>query len=132
VLDVAALRRRRTPGHTDRWRRRRRVPDQPRRRSGLDRVPHGLGSKLSDALEATEVAFEADNAALRLDEQARRGDDPWSVVVHGSAELITRQTDLFDSFELPVRPWHVSDKPYFVRLVPTNVSGRRFRLDPTP
>lgn len=91
-----------------------------------------LGSKLSNALEATEVAFEADNATLRLDEQARRGDDPWSVVVHGSAELITRQTDLFDSFELPVRPWHVSDKPYFVRLVPTNVSGRRFRLDPTP
>lgn len=90
-----------------------------------------LGTKLASAVDAAEVAFEADNAALSLDQQARRGDDPWSVVAHGTAELITRQTDLFDSFELSVRPWHVSDKPYFVRLVPTSVSGRRFHLDPT-
>ncbi len=87
-----------------------------------------IGNKLTSALDADEVAFEADNAALRFDEQARRGDDPWSVVVHGRAELITRQTEVFDSFELSVHPWHVSDKPYFVRLVPTGVSGRRFRL----
>lgn len=87
-----------------------------------------LGNKLTNALEAGEVAFEADNAALRLDEQAQRGGDPWSVVLHGSAELITGQTELFDTFELAVRPWHESDKPYFVRLVPSSVSGRRFRL----
>lgn len=91
-----------------------------------------LGTKLASAVDATEVAFEADNAALSLDQQASRGDDPWSVVVHGTAELITRHTDLFDSFELSVRPWHVSDKPYFVRLVPTSVSGRRFHLDHEP
>lgn len=90
-----------------------------------------LGTKLTDALGATEVAFEADNAACSLDEQVERLDDPWSVVIHGAAELITQQTELFDSFELTVRPWHVSDKPYFVRLVPTSVSGRRFHLEPT-
>ncbi len=90
-----------------------------------------LGTKLTAALEASEVAFEADNVACSLDEQAERLDDPWSVVIHGAAELITRRTDLFDSFDLSVRPWHVSDKPYFVRLVPTNVSGRRFHLEPT-
>jgi len=89
-----------------------------------------LGTKLASAVDATEVAFEADNAALSLDQQASRGDDPWSVVAHGKAELIERHTDLFDSFELSVRPWHVSDKPYFVRLVPTSVSGRRFHLGP--
>lgn len=88
-----------------------------------------LGSKLTNALDAAEIAFEADNAAVRFDEQVDRGDDPWSVVIHGTAELITRQTELFDTFELAVRPWHVSDKPYFVRLVPTGVSGRRFRLE---
>lgn len=90
-----------------------------------------IGNKLTSALDGVEVAFEADNAARRLDEQAARGDDPWSVVLHGTAELITRQTELFDSFELAVRPWHVSDKPYFVRVVPTRVSGRRFRLETT-
>lgn len=85
-----------------------------------------LGTKLTSALEATEVAFETDNAARTIAEQV---DDPWSVVIHGTAELITLDTELFDSFELVVRPWHISNKPYFVRLVPTLVSGRRFRLD---
>lgn len=88
-----------------------------------------LGTKLANAVEATEVAFEADNAARTIAEQF---DDPWSVVIHGSAELITLDTDLFDSFELTVRPWHVSQKPYYIRLVPTTVSGRRFVIDPTP
>ena len=88
-----------------------------------------LGSKLTNALDATEVAFEADNAALSLQEHAERLDDPWSVVIHGTAELITRHTELFDCFELMVHPWHVSNKPYFIRLVPTGVSGRRFHLE---
>lgn len=85
-----------------------------------------MGTKLSNAVEADEVAFEADNAARTHDLQT---DDPWSVVVHGTAQLITIGTELFDTFDLTVRPWHVSNKPYFVRLVPTTVSGRRFRID---
>lgn len=85
-----------------------------------------LGTKLTAALEAFEVAFEADNAARTRGDQL---DDPWSVVVHGTARLITHDTDLFDSFELAVSPWHASSKPYFVRLEPTVVSGRRFRLE---
>ena len=84
-----------------------------------------LGSKLTNALGAAEVAFEADNVARTIGEQVV---DPWSVVIHATAELITLDTELFDSFELTVRPWHVSNKPYFVRLVPTLVSGRRFRI----
>lgn len=88
-----------------------------------------LGTKLTNVLEANEVAFEADNAAFSLHEQAERLDDPWSVVVHGSAQLINQSTELFDSFELKVRPWHESDKPYFVRLTPTGVSGRRFHVE---
>ena len=86
------------------------------------------GTKVSNAVDASEVAFEADNAACTYDEQR---DDPWSVVVHGVAELIANDSELFDSFELVVRPWHVSNKPYYIRLVPTAVSGRRFRIDHT-
>lgn len=86
-----------------------------------------LGTKLTLALEATEVAFEADNAADRVAEQR---DDPWSVVVRGPAKLIERRTDVIDSFELSLRPWHDSPKPYFVRLSPRTISGRRFRLEP--
>lgn len=85
-----------------------------------------LGTKLTTAIDAREVAFEADNAACDVREQR---DDPWSVVVHGTAQLISLDTQLFDSFELPVHPWHLSNKPFFIRVVPTVVSGRRFRLD---
>jgi nitroimidazol reductase NimA-like FMN-containing flavoprotein (pyridoxamine 5'-phosphate oxidase superfamily) len=85
-----------------------------------------VGTKLTSALEAAEIAFEADNAAPSQTEQR---DDPWSVVVHGTAVLITLETELFDTFDLTVHPWHVSNKPHFVRLVPTVVSGRRFRID---
>jgi len=112
----------------------------PNRRGGVDIFPvnhvvdqgsivfrTAAGTKVTDAVEAPEVAFEADNAACSYDKQL---DDPWSVVVHGVAELITIHTDLFDSFELSVRPWHISNKPYFIRLVPTSVSGRRFRMNP--
>jgi nitroimidazol reductase NimA-like FMN-containing flavoprotein (pyridoxamine 5'-phosphate oxidase superfamily) len=80
-----------------------------------------LGSKLSGAIGAHEVAFEADG----VDD-----DRAWSVVAHGRAELINRQTDLFESFGLSVRPWHLSHKPYFVRIEATSVTGRRFRIDP--
>jgi uncharacterized protein len=81
-----------------------------------------MGTKLSSATAATEVAFEADNSG----EHAGMA---WSVVLHGRAELITHPTELFDSFELDVRPWHASRKPYFVRVAPTSVSGRRFVVD---
>ncbi len=83
------------------------------------------GTKLTNAIEAPEVAFEADNAACTYDEQRA---DPWSVVIHGVAELITIETELFDSVENAVHPWHESNKPYFIRLAPSAVSGRRFRL----
>jgi nitroimidazol reductase NimA-like FMN-containing flavoprotein (pyridoxamine 5'-phosphate oxidase superfamily) len=83
-----------------------------------------LGSKLSGATGAREVAFEADG----VDDDERA----WSVVVHGRAELINRQTDLFDSFDLSVRPWHLSRKPFFVRIEAASITGRRFRIDPHP
>ena len=79
-----------------------------------------VGSKLSGAISAHEVAFEVDGSD---DEQA------WSVVVHGRAELINRQTDLFDSFELSLHPWHLSHKPYFVRVTAMSTTGRRFRIE---
>jgi uncharacterized protein len=83
-----------------------------------------VGTKLSGATAAAEVAFEADNSV-------EHGGVAWSVVLHGRAELITHPTELFDSFELDVRPWHASRKPYFVRVSPTSVSGRRFAVDRT-
>lgn len=86
-----------------------------------------VGSKLTHALEAADVAFEADNAG---DCAADQRDTPWSVVLHGRAELIGDLGAVIDSFELPVMPWHESPKPYFVRLTPHTISGRRFQRRP--
>ncbi len=78
------------------------------------------GTKLTRAAKAEEVGFEADDSDLEGDGVA------WSVVVRGPAETIDGGDELFDAFELDLRPWHASNKPYFVRLVPRMTSGRRF------
>lgn len=78
-----------------------------------------LGSKLSLATAAREIAFEVDGAD---------DDSAWSVVMHGRAKLISGTTEIFDTFELSVRPWHTANKPYFVRVVPSTVTGRRFHI----
>lgn len=77
------------------------------------------GTKLSSATRTAEVAFEADDC---------NGADgvAWSVVVRGTAEKVEGRTDVFDVFDLDLRPWHDSSKPFFVRLAPTAISGRRF------
>lgn len=66
------------------------------------------------------VAFEID----AFDRTSRTG---WSVVLTGHLEEATT----FDAATLervralPVEPWAGGDKPHWMRLVPTRVSGRR-------
>jgi hypothetical protein len=50
-------------------------------------------------------------------------------ILKGNAEMITVANDLFESFDLNVRPWHASRKPYFVRVIPMLTTGRRFNVD---
>jgi hypothetical protein len=76
------------------------------------------GTKLTRVSQTSEIAFEADDS-----------DPPagvaWSVVVKGDAETIHGRTAVFDAFEINLRPWHNSNKPFFVRLEPRSISGRR-------
>jgi hypothetical protein len=79
------------------------------------------GAKLAATIDAPEVAFEAD------------GDDPaaaqaWSVVLRGHAEEVTKIPDLVDTMTLPLFPWQLGPKHRFVRLVPVEISGRRFAI----
>lgn len=80
----------------------------------------GAGTKLAAAV-GREVAFEAD------------GYDPdtataWSVVVKGEAQRVSRLYDVLEAIELPIFPWHGGVKPYFVRIEPESVTGRRFTV----
>ena len=97
-------------------------------------IDHGMvvfrtaeGTKLAASLLGVAVAFEAD------------GYDPvageaWSVIVKGRAVEIERMHELFDAMDLPLFPWHAAPKHRFVRIVPDEVSGRRFHVmaRPTP
>jgi uncharacterized protein len=77
------------------------------------------GSKLAALAVGPAVAFEIDGY------DAAAG-DAWSVVVKGWAEEIEMHDQLDDSF--PVFPWSATPKSRFVRIVPEQVTGRRFHV----
>jgi len=80
----------------------------------------GAGTKLLAATRTESVAFEVDGWDHVTGEA-------WSVVVKGRAELIKRMDELIASAGWPLYPWHEGPKPTFVRIVPGEVTGRRFR-----
>jgi nitroimidazol reductase NimA-like FMN-containing flavoprotein (pyridoxamine 5'-phosphate oxidase superfamily) len=78
------------------------------------------GTKLAGAVQRG-VAFEADGYEPETGEA-------WSVVVKGRAEEISRVQDLLDTADLPLFPWQAAPKQRFVRIVPDEITGRRFRV----
>ncbi|MGS2810456.1 pyridoxamine 5'-phosphate oxidase family protein [Nocardia sp. MW-W600-9] len=77
------------------------------------------GTKVSAALSDAHVAMEVDGYIAESHEA-------WSVVIKGRAEGIREIGDLMDTVDLPLFPWQAGTKNFFVRLVPTVVTGRRF------
>jgi len=78
------------------------------------------GAKLFALFVDSAVAFEVD------------GYDPesgtaWSVVIKGRAVEIPMQ-DLLDDLAFPLFSWTATAKPRFVRVVPDEITGRRFRV----
>lgn len=54
----------------------------------------------------------------------------WSVVVKGIAALIDSTEDVLDSFSLMLFPWQSGCKDTFVRITPTLITGRKFKVAP--
>jgi uncharacterized protein len=80
------------------------------------------GTKLAGAIKGKAVAFEADGYEPDSGEA-------WSVVVKGHAEKISGIHELLDdTTDLPLFPWHTAPKQRFVRIVPDQISGRRFHI----
>jgi uncharacterized protein len=76
------------------------------------------GAKLSAASEAAHVAFEVD----QIDTTWEEG---WSVLVQGRAEAVTDPDELERLESLPLRPWGPGVKPSYVRIMSSEISGRR-------
>lgn len=79
----------------------------------------GFGGKHSAAMIGRPAAFEIDD----FDGTYHKG---WSVLVKGMLEAVEDPQDLEELAELSLTPWaHETVKPFWVRLVPNEVTGRR-------
>ena len=78
------------------------------------------GTKFAAAHVTSSVAFETDG----YDEATG---DAWSVVVKGHSQDIEMH-DLLEDSAFPLYPWSATPKSRFVRLVPFEISGRRFHV----
>lgn len=77
-------------------------------------------SKLAAAMDRAIVAFEVDD----YDPDLRTG---WSVVLIGLARVIRDRDELAQLDDLPLMPWATGDRPHFIKVEPSMVSGRRLR-----
>jgi len=80
------------------------------------------GSKLEAIGSRPNVAFEVDEHGPIW---------VWSVIVRGRAERMAWDDEIETSGVLDLASWSPEEKNNFVRIVPSGISGRRFRL-PTP
>ena len=80
------------------------------------------GTKLATAA-GRPVAYEVDG-------YDRTTGTAWSVVVRGQARKILEREENLAALRLPLVPWHEGRKAWFIRIDPTEVSGRRIVLSP--
>ncbi|WP_139003357.1 pyridoxamine 5'-phosphate oxidase family protein [Arthrobacter crystallopoietes] len=81
------------------------------------------GTKLDAALAGGSVAMETDgyNPSTKV---------AWSVVAKGPVERLVSIDDVISSAMLPLFPWQGGEKDNFIRVIPVEISGRRFRITP--
>jgi nitroimidazol reductase NimA-like FMN-containing flavoprotein (pyridoxamine 5'-phosphate oxidase superfamily) len=76
------------------------------------------GSRLARATDDAVVAFEVDV----IDESMHVG---WSVVITGLARAVTSESGIARAHGLRLVAWAEGERPHFVRITPTLVTGRR-------
>jgi nitroimidazol reductase NimA-like FMN-containing flavoprotein (pyridoxamine 5'-phosphate oxidase superfamily) len=79
------------------------------------------GTRLA-AANGGDVAFEVDG----YDASTAQA---WSVVVMGRAHDIWEVDEILRALRMPLFPWHPGRKPWFVRIEPASVTGRRFVVE---
>ena len=81
------------------------------------------GNKLAQLTINSRVLFETDGVL---------SDEAWSVVLRGSARVLTNSSELAAVEELGLKSWVPTLKDFYVEIVPTSVSGRHFQLGEQP
>jgi len=85
-------------------------------KDGLIYFKTAPGSKLVSLTAAPLVALEADGFDGRWH---------WSVVVHGRAERLDSDQEIEESGIMNFEPWSHTPKFNYVRITPTDITGRR-------
>jgi nitroimidazol reductase NimA-like FMN-containing flavoprotein (pyridoxamine 5'-phosphate oxidase superfamily) len=81
------------------------------------------GTKLASVAVNQRVAFEAD------DHDVVEG---WSVVVKGHARVLSSIEELAAADRAQVLPWTATAKQRFIRIMPIEITGRRFQFGSEP
>jgi len=81
------------------------------------------GTKMTELVISKEVLFEVDQ---HTDIEA------WSVVVRGKARVLQTEAEILVAETLPLKPLVPTVKRNFVRITPTQISGRAFKVAPEP
>jgi nitroimidazol reductase NimA-like FMN-containing flavoprotein (pyridoxamine 5'-phosphate oxidase superfamily) len=81
------------------------------------------GTKLFSAVASGTVVFEAD------DHDVSQG---WSVIVRGRAKLLRTSAEIEKAERAQLIPWTAMPKIHYVRVTPSEITGRQFRFGPEP
>lgn len=81
------------------------------------------GTKLFTTVMNDQVLFEADDHVA---------DEGWSVIIRGTAKMLSTAEEIQHADRAQLMPWLPTEKLRYVRITPSQVSGRRFRFGPEP
>lgn len=72
------------------------------------------------------------NSKVLLEMDGILSDEAWSVVLRGTARVLTNSMELAAVEELGLESWVPTLKDFYVEVVPTSISGRHFDLSDEP
>lgn len=81
------------------------------------------GAKLAEIVIGGEVLFEVDDF---------NDHEAWSVVVRGTARVLETEAEIAAAEALPLKPLVPTDKRFFVRITPNQITGRAFEMGEEP
>jgi nitroimidazol reductase NimA-like FMN-containing flavoprotein (pyridoxamine 5'-phosphate oxidase superfamily) len=82
-----------------------------------------FATKLFTMVMNAHVVFEAD------DHNVSEG---WSVIVKGVAQVLNTSAEIEEAQRAQLLPWTAGSKPRYVRVFPSEITGRRFRFGSAP
>lgn len=81
------------------------------------------GNKLAQLTINAKVLFETDGIL---------SDEAWSIVLRGTARVLTNSSELAAVEELGLKTWVPTLKDFYVEIEPTSISGRHFVFGEQP